>query len=266
MRFFVHMSFLGTAYRGWQRQPAVPTVQQAVEEAMSAVMKRPCYATGCGRTDAQVHASQFFFHTDLEPVPDFDCVKRLNKVLPPDLAVYECIPVEPEHHARYDARQRTYEYYLHFRKDPFLHAISTLAEVSHLDIEKMQLALNLCLQYTDYRSFCRTPESYKHTRCHLSEATLHLSRAGDRMRFRFTADRFLAKMIRSLVGRILDVGYGTRSVEEIEQLFVHQQPPGTLDAAPPQGLFLSKITYPYLDLEAPRSLWNEPHEIAWTTP
>ena len=257
------MAFLGTAYRGWQRQPGVPTVQQVVEETMTKVMKQPCYATGCGRTDAQVHASQFFFHTDLEAEPDFDWVKRLNKALPQDLAVYDWIPVAPDQHARYDARQRTYEYYLHLRKDPFLHAISSLIEADQLNIEKMQRALNLCMQYTDFRSFCRAPADYKHTRCHLSEATLQVSQGGYRMRFRFTADRFLAKMIRSLVGRILEVACGTRSVEEMEQLFLYQQPPRVLDAAPPQGLFLSKVTYPYLEVNVQASLVRAHQEVEW---
>jgi len=75
---------------------------------------------GCGRTDAQVHASQFFFHTDVQNAWDYDLMFRVNKALPDDIAVFEIIPVEENQHARFDATLRTYDYFIHTYKDPFL--------------------------------------------------------------------------------------------------------------------------------------------------
>ncbi len=105
-------------YHGWQRQANVLSVQEVIEEALSRILKTPVIVMGCGRTDAQVHATQFFFHLEVEKEWNFDLLFRLNKLLPPDIAVFEIIPVEEKQHARFDAMQRTYDYFIHTSKDP----------------------------------------------------------------------------------------------------------------------------------------------------
>lgn len=248
MRYFFHIAYNGGRYYGWQRQPALPTVQQTVEEALTQIFKKPCYVTGCGRTDAHVNASQFFFHCDLDQTWKFDLLFRLNKVLPADIVVHEILPVAIGQHARHDAYLRTYNYFIHRKKDPFLAERSALYEENSLDLRKMNEAAKLFLRYKDYRAFCKAPDGQTHTLCNIQYAQFFTNRQQDRLRFEITSNRFLTKMVRILMGKLLDVGRERLSVDELESYFVRNEPLTTLDAAYPQGLYLSKVTYRYLDL------------------
>ena len=92
MRYFLHIAYSGTNYRGWQMQKGgVLSVQEVIEKNLSQVFKKPVYVVGCGRTDAQVHASQYFLHFQLEDSWDFDLLFRLNKMLPSDISVFDII-------------------------------------------------------------------------------------------------------------------------------------------------------------------------------
>jgi tRNA pseudouridine38-40 synthase len=131
LRYFFHLGYLGTNYSGWQKHPDGLSVQQVLEEALSQIFKTPMYITGCGRTDAQVHASQFFFHIDVEREWDYDLLFRLNKLLPDDIAVFDIIPMEGQPHARFDAVERSYDYFIHTYKDPFLGGLSAFYAVKN---------------------------------------------------------------------------------------------------------------------------------------
>jgi len=203
---------------------------------------------GCGRTDAQVHASQFFFHTDIQYPWDFDLLFRLNKNLPSDIAVFEIIPVEENQHARFDATARTYDYFIHTYKDPFLSGLSALYLEKNLDLESMKDATCLLPKYNDYRPLCKTPANYKHTICHVTSASLSIDAKGDKLRFQISANRFLGRMIRIIVGKLLEIGRKELSVDEFEHYLITKETPKTIEPAYPQGLYLSKVTYPYLDI------------------
>lgn len=248
MRFFFHLAYKGTNYRGWQRQPRQVNIQEVVENALSQILKTPIFITGCGRTDAGVHASQFFFHLDVEEPWRFDVVSRLNKTLPPDIAVFDCMPVEPDHHARHSATHRTYDYFIHTSKDPFLHEISALYEEKKLRLDDMQRAVLLLTRYSDFLAFCKTPADYKHTVCRVSSAALFADSRGHRLRLQLSADRFLRSMVRVIVGRLLDVGRGKLSIDQLEHHLATGQSFKALLPAHPQGLFLSKVNYPFLDI------------------
>lgn len=248
MRYFFHIAFHGYPYRGWQRQAKAINVQQVVEEALGQILKVPVFITGCGRTDAQVHASQFFFHVDIEKTWDFDLVFRLNKTLPADISVFEIIPVGDKHHARFDATQRTYDYFIHTYKDPFLSPLSALYLNEKIELQKMQLAASLLTKYQDYRALCKTPNGYRTTICRVSSAILFSDVSGDRFRFQISADRFLGKMVRIIMGKLLLIGRGELSVDEFESYLITGKTPAVLEPAYPQGLYLSKVTYPFLDL------------------
>lgn len=203
---------------------------------------------GCGRTDAQVHASQFFFHVDIEEAWDYDLLFRINKTLPSDIAVFEIIPVKDNQHARFDATQRTYDYFIHTYKDPFLSKVSSLYLERNLNLEKMREAVSLLTKYNDYRALCKTPDDYRTTICKVTSAYLFADSTGDRLRFQISADRFLGKMIRIIVGKFLGIGRGELSVGEFESYLITKKTPETFEPAYPQGLYLSKVTYPYLDI------------------
>jgi tRNA pseudouridine38-40 synthase len=256
LRYFFHIGYHGTNYSGWQKHPGAPNVQQVLENALSQVLKRTIWIVGCGRTDAQVHASQFFFHLDTDATWDYDLIFRLNKLLPNDIAVFDIVPLQGIPHARFDAVQRSYNYYIHTYKDPFLSNFSSLYLIRQWDTDKMNRAAKLLLQYNDYHAFCKMPDRNDHTICHISAANVYTDISGDRLRFEISANRFLGKMVRIITGKLIDIGTGKLSVDEFEHYLIHPQQSQLIIPAYPQGLYLSKITYPYLDLK-PRSTFTQ---------
>ncbi|WP_299824818.1 tRNA pseudouridine synthase A [uncultured Pontibacter sp.] len=252
MRYFFHIGYNGANYRGWQRHPYGVNVQQTIEDCLQRVLKERVSIVGCGRTDAEVHASQFFFHLDVAQPWDFDLLFRLNKVLPPDIAVYDILPMQGLPHARFDAVKRSYDYFIHTYKDPFLSTGSSLYLLQHLNFDQLKAATTLLPQYNDYKSFCITPAEHDSTICYVTEARWLADTNGDRLRFQISANRYLSRMIRIIVGKLLQVGTGALSLDEFESYLATENKPKALSPAYPQGLYLSKVTYPYLDL-APRS-------------
>ena len=242
------MGFNGYNYRGWQRQPIALNVQQVVETSLSQILKEPVSIMGCGRTDAQVNASQFFFHVDVVKQWDYDLMFRINKTLPDDIVIFEIIPVKDNQHARFDATQRTYDYFVHTYKDPFLSSVSALYLEKNLNLSKMKEAVALLVKYHDYRALCKTPDEYRTTICNVTSATLFTDTSGDKFRFQISADRFLGKMIRIIMGKLFLIGRGELSVAEFESYLITKKTPDTFEPAYPQGLYLSKVTYPYLDI------------------
>jgi tRNA pseudouridine38-40 synthase len=226
----------------------VISVQEVIETTLTKVLKTPTTIFGCGRTDAQVHASQYFFHADLDWKGEFDLKSRLNQVLPPDIAIFDILEVDDSRNARFDAVKRTYDYFLHTYKDPFLHETSTYYAFGNLDLVKMQEAAQLLLRYNDFYAFSKAPDDNDHTRCQIQSAGFFVDGRGDRIRFQISSDRFLRGMIRILMDRFLSVGMGKLRVEEFESYLILKKAPGQIKLAYPQGLFLSKVVYPYLDL------------------
>ncbi|MDA9554797.1 tRNA pseudouridine(38-40) synthase TruA [Pelobium sp.] len=248
MRYFFHIAYQGKNYSGWQKQRNIFSVQQVLEDELSKILKTPTAIIGCGRTDAKVNASQFFFHADLEKQADEHLLFRLNKSLPKDIAVFDIIQMENQPHCRFDAIQRKYDYLIHTYKDPFLSDCSSLYLNLSLDFHQLKKATDLLVKYNDYRCFCTSPDKNEHTICHVSEAKWWISKNGNQLRFQISANRFLSKMIRITVGQLLKVGKGELSVDAFEHYLKHKETPKILYPAHPQGLYLSKITYPYLDL------------------
>ncbi|GAB3202392.1 tRNA pseudouridine38-40 synthase [Pontibacter aydingkolensis] len=252
MRYFFHIAYDGSNYRGWQRHPYAINVQQVIEDALQRILKKPVNIVGCGRTDAGVHASQFFFHLDMAEPWEFDLLFRLNKVLPPDIAVFDIIPMEGLPHARFDAIQRSYDYFIHTYKDPFLSNVSSLYLLDNLNLDNMKVATALLPHYHDYRALCITPADHTSTICNITSADWFINANGSRLRFRISANRYLSRMIRIIVGKLLRIGTGKLSIDEFESYLAGTSLPRHLTPAHPQGLYLSKVTYPYLDIN-PRS-------------
>lgn len=249
MRYFFHIGFNGRNFNGWQRQTNTQnSIQQILEATLSQALKQPISITGCGRTDAQVHASQYFFHADVKQLWDFDLTFRLNKMLPEDIAVFNIVPVSATQHARFDATQRTYDYFFHTYKNPFLNSVSSYYPEENLNLDQMKKVISLLPMYQDYCAFCKTPNDYATTRCNISSALLWMDERGDHFRFQITANRFLGKMIRIIMARLLSVGRNELSVDEFESYLADKRAPKFFEAAYPQGLFLSKVTYPFLDI------------------
>ncbi|MEZ5041730.1 MAG: tRNA pseudouridine synthase A [Saprospiraceae bacterium] len=248
MRYFFHISYKGSAYHGWQRQPKVNSVQQVVETVLKRALKKSIACIGCGRTDAQVHASQFFFHIDVQEQLNENSLYLFNKMLPNDIVIFDIIAVEGIPHAQFDASSRIYDYFIHTQKDPFLSDISSLYEVQQWDRESMQQALALLPHYQDYRGFCKTPDRHNHTICKMTSAILFFNTEGSKLQFQFTANGFLRGLIRLLVGSLIAVGTNKMTLAEFELVLEAKVAPKFPQVAYPQGLYLSKVLYPFLDL------------------
>ncbi|RZK48402.1 MAG: tRNA pseudouridine(38-40) synthase TruA [Pedobacter sp.] len=243
MRYFFHISYYGRNFNGWQKHPKAYSVQAVLEEKISQVFKTPIGIIGCGRTDAQVHAIQYFFHCDLPENWDFDLIFRLNKLLPSSIVVHEIIPVHAKSHARFDAVLRSYDYFIHSPKDAFLSQISTHYEFKDLDFEEMAKALALFVRYEDFRNFCVSPDKNEHTRCKIKEVKLFVNERGTQIRFYIAGNRFLTKMIRITMWRLLQVGEGKMSLETFEKYFKDLDNQPLISFAKPEGLYLSGVFY-----------------------
>lgn len=219
-----------------------------IETALTKILKTTTTIFGCGRTDTGVHACQYFFQSDL-PQTDTDILLfKLNHALPADIVVFNIIPVHDRASARYDAVLRRYDYFIHLRKDPFLQNSSALYAGLKLDITAMRMAVALLPGYDDYYALCKSPAKYEHTICRVSEAHLWMDPSGERLRFQISANRFLAGMIRIIVRRLLEIGVGRMSVQTFEAHLRDKQTPRIITGAHAQGLYLSKVVYPYLEL------------------
>lgn len=249
MRYFFHIGYNGSHYRGWQRQKDALSIQQIFEENLSLVFKNQVTCIGCGRTDAEVHANQFFFHIDVTKKWDFDLISRLNIMLPRNIAVFDIIEVEENSHAQFDAINRTYDYFIHTYKDPFLNELSALYIERNLDLLKMQIAANLLTKYNDFRAFCLTPDKGTTTLCNITAANLFSDKNGDKIRFQISSNRFLKGMVRIIIRMLIDIGKGKLSTEEFENYLISKKIGTEQKLAFPQGLYLSKVTYPFLDIK-----------------
>ncbi len=247
MRYYLHLAYNGTAYRGWQRQPNVISVQEVVEKAISKVLKQTIICIGCGRTDAGVHASQYILHIDIKKEIHPEFLPQINHTLPSDIVVYDYQFINGNPHAQFDAYERSYDYFFHIRKTPFINSFSGYYPVESLDIEKMKKAVSMISKNNDFEFFCKTPNKYDHTLCAIKSCTI--SQNEFNFHFQITANRFLRGMIRILMDRIILVGKGELSLNLFQDYLLRKEKPKFINYAPAEGLFLSRIKYSFLDFE-----------------
>lgn len=244
-RFFLRMSFKGTAYSGWQIQDNAISVQEKLNHALSTVMGYAVETIGCGRTDTGVHAKQFFTHFDVPeiPVTNERFFYSLNSILPPDISIHEIIPVKDNNHARFDATSRTYEYFVNTGKNSFLREFTMFTPVIP-DIALMNEAASHLTGTGDYSSFSKTHTQVKTNICEISKATWE-QRKGLFV-FTITADRFLRGMVRAIVGTLLDAGISKIEPARIREIINSKNRSEAGVTVPACGLYLSEIKYPYI--------------------
>ena len=250
MRYFFHIGYNGYNYHGWQKHAGFATIQETLEDNLSKLLKSPATIIGCGRTDAQVHATQYFFHLETEKELNEEIIFRLNKMLPEDIAVFDILKVADDAHAQYSPVKRTYDYFIHTYKDPFLNRFSYYYQGKLLDTEKIKQALSLLPKYNDYYAFCKSPEKQEHTICNVMSAELFSDGKGDKLRIQISSNRFLRGMIRAITAKLLKTGTGEISLAEFENYLIKKESNSGIEFAPPQGLYLSKVVYPFLDIPA----------------
>jgi tRNA pseudouridine38-40 synthase len=168
----------------------------------------------------------------------------LNNMLPHSIAIKNVQIVHPDFHARFDAIARSYSYFIHFQKDPFLNAYSYYCSYrDSLDISKFHEVVELIRKYEDFASFCKAHSDNKTTLCKIYDASWQTIEGKDQMVFDITADRYLRGMIRLIVGACINAARGKMTLAEIETCLKDKTPLKINWSAPPQGLFLSKVEY-----------------------
>ena len=246
MRYFLTLSYRGTHYAGWQVQSNAPSVQNALETALTTMLREKTAVTGCGRTDAGVHASFYVAHFDAAENLSPGFVNRLNSLLPKDVAVHAIRAVLPTAHARFDAYERSYAYHLSLRKDPFSTETAWHYPLfARLDFEKMQEVASLLPDYSDFFPFCKTDSGVEHFACELKSAFWEQQPEEHQWIFHISANRFLRGMVRLIVGASIQVGRGQLTVADVQKALDKQKPLKKSLSVPPQGLFLTDVKYSF---------------------
>lgn len=243
MRYFIYLSYDGTAYHGWQVQPNAVSVQQRMNEALSTLLRgKNSDVTGAGRTDAGVHAHMMVAHFDIENA--VDCVwltEKLNRILPYDIVVNKVVRVKPDAHARFDAKARTYHYWVYTRKNPFKRHYAT--RISYpLDFNCMNEAASYLLSVKDFTSFSKLHTDVKTNICRVTKAEW-TQVDDDLWQFEITADRFLRNMVRAVVGTLVEVGRGRMSIDDFKRVVAQKDRCAAGDSMPGNALSLVDIAY-----------------------
>lgn len=260
-RYFLELAYNGTNYHGWQSQPNAVGVQELVNQALSTVFRSNIETTGAGRTDTGVHARQLYAHFDAPQPPKGGAsiteketgnsqltthnslLRSINALLPHDIAVKQLIPVAPDAHARFDATLRSYEYHIHFEKDPFMHNFSWQLR-DRPDVQLMNAGAKIIMEYTDFSCFSKSNTQVKTNNCKISRA--EWLEQGDKLIFHISADRFLRNMVRAIVGTLIMVGKREIEPEEVRNIIESKNRSKAGTSVPACGLYLTEVKYPYL--------------------
>jgi len=238
------IAYRGTEFSGWQRQAAKRTVQECIEVALEKLWGEKISLQGSGRTDTGVHA--------LGQVASFNAPRRhnatallraLNANLPRDVRIVRCRLVSPAFHARFDARGKTYKYLIWNRlvQDPFTH--DTHWHVPRdLDLPAMRRAARLLLGRHDFASFTSNPGYERESTVRIMKRA-SIVRDGAALVFHFSADGFLYRMVRNLVGALVKVGKGKITVDEFAAILRSCKRSAAPETAPACGLYLMNVTY-----------------------
>jgi tRNA pseudouridine38-40 synthase len=235
--------FDGTEYSGWQYQvPEIKTVQREISEALTIIAKKKVVVTGSSRTDAGVHSigmtANFHLHTQIEA----DSLKRaLNSLLPTDIRVFDCQPVDISFNARFHARSKTYSYKIFFGQtlSPFISRYH--AHIPYpLDLRAMRKSLKYFRGQNDYSSFTSDDPSKKRIR-EISAFTMKVK--GEHIIFLITGRSFLRYMVRNIIGTIIDIGRGKIQVRDLPDIFQARDRRRAGQTAPARGLTLERVNY-----------------------
>lgn len=244
MRYFMFLSYDGARYHGWQVQPNGISVQGTLQQCLSTVLRTEISIVGAGRTDAGVNAYVMAAHFDYDgevDVCDGNFVTKINRFLPLDIAVERIERVADNAHARFDAKSRTYKYFITTHKSPFNRHYSYMFPQS-LDFELMNKAARHLFNYTDFTSFSKLHTDVKTNNCKIMEAQW-TKMSDTEWVFTIKADRFLRNMVRAIVGTLLEVGRGKMTIEQFCAVIENKNRCSAGSSVPGNALFLSNVEY-----------------------
>jgi tRNA pseudouridine38-40 synthase len=243
VRYFIHLSYDGSRYHGWQIQPNGISIEGEIERCLSTLLGVPVDIVGAGRTDAGVHARHMVAHFDVEePVADTSQLTyKLNRMLPPDIRIEKTESVPDDMHARFSAKWRTYHYYLSLKPTPFNRHYTWLCHYD-LDFPLMNEAARMLMEYKDFACFCKSHTDVKTTLCDVVEAEW-VKTGGSEWFFVIKANRFLRNMVRAVVGTLVEVGRHRMTLEQFRSVIEGKSRCQAGESMPANALFLEKIEY-----------------------
>lgn len=241
MRYFIHLSYFGKNFHGWQVQPNAISVQEVINKQLSLLCADDIHVVGAGRTDTGVHARQMYAHFDTDKVWSENLTYRLNKMVGPDIAIKEIFTVTDEAHTRFDAIYREYEYHIVKEKDPFTQEFAWYVPYD-LDFDVMNRAAELLLGKHDFGAFSRSNTQVKTNICKVQRA--EWQQQNGKWIFYIGADRFLRNMVRAVVGTLVQIGSGKIALSELKEIVESKNRSMAGDSAPAHGLYLTKVVYP----------------------
>jgi len=221
LRYFVELSYNGKNYHGWQMQPNASSVQETINHALSTLLRNEVSIVGAGRTDAGVHAAQMYAHFDTsQEINSVEIKDRLNAFLPEDIVIKSIFLTEDDAHTRFNALSRSYEYRIWLGRNPFLLDTTWQIYQQKLDVEKMNEAANVLLNYINFKCFSKSKTDVSTYNCKVTNAIW--KREGNVLTFYITADRFLRNMVRAIVGTLIEIGLGKKRVEDFRKIIESQ--------------------------------------------
>lgn len=231
----------GTEYAGWQVQNNAVSVQQTIIDAIKVLLKEKVNLIGAGRTDTGVHAlgQTANFRTEI----DIDVAKftyQLNAILPSDISITELTKANPEFHARFDAKKRSYIYLISKQKSPFFKNFSYRYK-GELNIANLNLLSKTFLGPHNFTSFSRKNSDTKNKICNIYD--IRWKESQGMVFFFIEADRFLHGMVRTIVGTLLNANRYGLTAAHILDLFKAEERDLAGEAVPGKGLFLYKVKY-----------------------
>jgi len=244
-RYFFEISYNGSDFHGWQIQKNGLSVQEVFDDALKVLLKAQAPSVGCGRTDTGVHALQFYVHSDIPQriQNPAKTIAQLNSILPEHISVKVLHEVEQSAHARFDASQRTYLYFIHFQKNAFLSDRSFLLRQS-VNVDDMNKACTTLIGQKDFSCFSKSNTQTKTNICTITQA--HWKSYSNGLVFTISADRFLRNMVRAIVGTCLDIGKGKHESQWMKQLIASKNRSKAGRSVPAHALYLSSVDYPYI--------------------
>lgn len=258
MRYFLEISYNGSSFHGWQIQPNAISVQEEIEKSLSVFFQQKITITGAGRTDTGVNARKMFAHFDIDSylTDQKRFLTSINHLVGKNIAISNICPVSETAHARFDAIERTYKYFITFKKDPFINTFSCFSP-SQLDITAMNEAASILLETQDFTSFAKLHSDNKTNICNVTkaqwlpinddlEALEFLGNMQDGIVFTITSDRFLRNMVRAVVGTLVQVGRNKTSLNDFKNIIAKKNRSEAGTSMPANALFLWDVKYPYL--------------------
>ena len=243
MRFLIKFSYDGTAYSGFQTQKGKETIQEKLEDALTNVNNhKRTYIVATGRTDKGVHALCQYGHADIDVnITEKKLKRALNSNLPDDIHVIDTKIVSDDFHARYNVKEKTYQYKINLGEYNPLERNYVYQYNYSLDINKMKEAIKYFEGEHDFRAF--VTDNKEKENCIRTITSTNIEQVQDKLIITFTGNGFLRYQVRNMVGILLRVGENKLSPKDVDKILQSKDRTKSGKTAPPEGLYLTNIVY-----------------------